>query len=338
MKKVAIENAVGMELCHDVTKITDTFKGAAFKRGHVITEEDVPALLDLGKKYVYVWEPGAGEIHEDDCAVRLAALAPVAGATWSGPSEGKMVLKANIDGMFVVDHGVLHALNSIGDITFTCLPDHYPVKAGDRLASVRIVPLVTEESQIRHAEDLCEYETLIDLLPYNAMKVGVIITGSEIYNGRIEDRFEPVIRAKLEKYPSEIIGVTICDDDVEMIKSAALKFMSEGADLLVFSGGMSVDPDDVTPAAMRELSDTIVTQGVPAQPGNMTTLGYKGNVTLIGVPSAAISSPITVMDALLPQIFTGVKFTKAELMRLGNGGLCQQCKPCHFPNCTYGRY
>ena len=338
MKKIDVKDALGMELCHDVTAITATFKGAAFKRGHVITEEDIPALLDLGKKYVYVWEAGAGEIHEDDCAIRLAAMAPVQGATWSGPSEGKMMLKSDTAGMYRVDKDLLYEINSIGDITFTSIPDHYPVEAGARLASVRIVPLVTKEEQIIRAEELCRGRKLLDLRPYRPMRVGVIITGSEIYNGRIKDLFEPVIRTKLSKYPAEIIGVTICDDDPDMIINASEKFMADGASLLVYSGGMSVDPDDVTPTAMRRLADTFVTQGVPAQPGNMTTIAYRGEVTLIGVPSAAISSPITVMDAVLPQIFAGDRFTKEELMRLGDGGLCQQCKPCTFPNCTYGKY
>lgn len=338
MKKVKIEDAVGMELCHDVTAIRDGFKGAAYRRGHIITEEDVPDLLCIGKKTVFVWEEQAGEIHEEDCALRLSAMAGVEGASWSAPSEGKVVLTAGKPGMFRVDRELLHQINDIGDITFVTLPDHYPVEAGARLASVRIVPLVTKEEQIIAAENLCENRRLLELLPYRQMKTGIIITGSEIYTGKIKDKFEPVIRAKLEHYPAEILGVTICDDDLDMITEASMKYIGEGADLLIYSGGMSVDPDDLTPTAMRQLSDTFIKQGVPAQPGNMTTIAYRGDTMLIGVPSAAIKSNITVLDAVLPQIFTGLKFTKEDLVRLGDGGLCQQCESCHFPNCTYGRY
>lgn len=338
MKKVNVEDAIGMELCHDITAIRDGFKGAEFKRGHIVTAEDIPKLLNLGKKQIFVWEENAGEIHEEDCARRLATVTQIEGAHFEGPSEGKVVLKADVAGMFHLDRKLLKEINSIGDITYTTLPDHYPVKPGTRMASVRIVPLVTKEEQILTAEKLCREHPLFSLHPYQPMKVGILITGSEIYNGRIKDKFEPVIRKKLENYPAEILGVSICDDDPEMIIGESRKYKEQGADLLIYSGGMSVDPDDVTPTVMRKLSDDFVTQGVPAQPGNMTTIGYWGTTTLAGVPSAAISSPITVLDAILPQIFAKVKFTKEELMNLGEGGLCQQCEVCHFPCCTYGRY
>ena len=338
MKKINVENAVGMTLCHDITAMRDGFKGALFKRGHVITKEDIPTLLDIGKKTIFVWEENAGEIHEEDAALRMAAMAPVELAHYTGPSEGKMQLMADQRGMFRVNVELQRELNSIGDITITSLPDHYPVEVGARIASMRIVPLVTQEEQIIQAEKLCEGKKLFDLRPYKDMKVGVIITGSEIYNGRIQDKFESVARKKLEQYPADILGVTICDDELDMLVDAAKAFLEQGADVLIFSGGMSVDPDDLTPAAIRTLGADVVTHGVPSQPGNMTLVAYLGDVAILGVPGAAISSPTTMFDVLLPQVFTGDKLTKADLIRLGDGGLCQQCKPCHFPNCTFGRY
>ena len=338
MKKISVENAVGMTLCHDITAMRDGFKGALFKRGHVIVEEDIPTLLDIGKKTIFVWEENAGEIHEEDAALRMAAMAPVELAHYTGPSEGKMQLMADQRGMFRVDVELQRQLNSIGDITITSLPDHYPVEVGARIASMRIVPLVTQEEQIIQAEKLCEGKKLFDLLPYKKLKVGIIITGSEIYSGRIKDKFESVARKKLEQYPAEILGVTICDDELDMLVSAAKVFLDQGADLLIFSGGMSVDPDDLTPTAIRTLGADVVTHGVPSQPGNMTLVAYLGDVAVLGVPGAAISSPTTMFDVLLPQVFTGDKLTKADLIKLGDGGLCQQCKPCHFPNCTFGRY
>ena len=338
MKKVNVEDAVGMTLCHDITAMFDGFKGALFKRGQVIREEDIPRLLDIGKKHVFVWEENAGELHEEDCALRMAAMAPVEGAHYDGPSEGKMLLKADVRGQFRVDTQLLRQINSIGDITICALPDHYPVEVGARLASMRIVPLVTKEEQIIEAERLCRGRKLFDLRPYQARKAGVIITGSEVYSGRIQDKFEPVVRKKLAAYPGEILGVKICDDDLEMIISAAKGFLEAGADFLIFTGGMSVDPDDLTPTAIRQLGAEIVTHGVPSQPGNMTLAAYLGNVAILGVPGAAISLPTTMFDVLLPQIYTGERLTKKDLINLGEGGLCQQCKVCHFPNCTFGRY
>ena len=338
MKKLKVEDAVGMTLCHDITEMRDGFKGAAFKRGHVIREEDIPKMLDLGKRTVFIWQADAGEIHEEDAARRMAAMAPVEGAHYTEPSEGKVLLMADQRGMFRVDTELLRQVNSIGDLTISTLPDHHPVEAGASLASMRIVPLVTQEEQIIRAEELCKGRRLLDLRPYRFLKAGVIITGSEIYTGRIKDKFEPVVRAKLQKYPSEILGVTICDDDLDMIVAAAKGYVDSGADFLIFTGGMSVDPDDLTPTAIRKLGADIVSHGVPSQPGNMTLVAYLGDVAILGVPGAAVSMPTTIFDVLLPQIFAGDKLTRDDLVRLGDGGLCQLCKSCHFPNCTFGRY
>ena len=338
MKKVKVQDAVGLTLCHDITAMRDGFKGAAFKRGHVIEEGDVEKLLDLGKRTVFIWEENAGEIHEEDAARRMAAMAQVDGCHYTEPSEGKVLLMADTRGMFRVDTALLNRVNSIGDLTISTLPDHFPVEAGDRLASMRIVPLVTQETQILEAERLCQGKKLLDLRPYHARKAGVIITGSEIYHGRIKDKFETVARAKLAQYPSEIVGVAICDDDLEMIVSEGKKLLDAGAELLIFSGGMSVDPDDLTPTAIRALGADVISYGVPSQPGNMTLVAYLGDVALLGVPGAAISRPTTMFDVLLPQLFTGDKLTKEDLVRLGDGGLCHMCDTCHFPNCTFGRY
>lgn len=338
MKKVLVEQAVGMSLCHDITAMRDGFKGAAFRRGHVITEEDVPRLLDLGKRTVFIWEDCAGEIHEEDAAVRMAAMAPVEGAHYTAPSEGKVLLVADRPGMLRVDTELLKQVNSIGDLTIAALPDHYPVVPGTRLASMRIVPLVTKEENIVRAERLCAGRSLLDLRPYQTRRAGVVITGSEVYNGRIADKFEPVVRRKLARYPCELLGVTLCDDELEMIAAAGRAYLEQGADFLIFTGGMSVDPDDLTPTAIRMLGADIITHGLPAQPGNMTLVAYLDNTAVLGVPGAAISMPTTIFDVLLPQIFTGDRLSREDLIRLGEGGLCQLCESCHFPNCTFGRY
>lgn len=338
MKKVRVEDAVGLTLCHDLTEMRDGFKGAAFKRGHVIREEDIPHMLNIGKRTVFVWEENAGEIHEEDAARRMAAMAPVPGAHYTEPSEGKVLLMADQEGMLRVDTGLLKEINQIGDLTISTLPDHYPIKPGMRLASMRIVPLVTKEEQVIQAEQLCEGKKLLDLLPYKPLKTGIIITGSEIYHGRIQDKFEAVARKKLSAYPGEVIGVAICDDDLDMLVNTAKDFLKKGADFLIFSGGMSVDPDDLTPTAIRQLGCDVISHGVPSQPGNMTLMAYLGDIPVMGVPGAAISLPTTIFDVMLPQVFAGVKFTKNDLVNLGDGGLCQLCAACHFPNCTFGRY
>ncbi len=340
MKKVKSEEAVGLTLCHDVTGIRADFKGPVFRRGHVIRPEDVETLLDLGKRHVFIWEDQAGEIHEEDAALRLAALAQVENGTFSGPSEGKMVLSAQCPGQFRVNLDLLRQINSIGDITICTLPDHYPVQPGAKLASMRIVPLVTKEDNIRRAEQLCaESDTpLLELVPYQKKKVGIIITGSEIYTGRIQDLFQPVIRKKVAPYGAEVLGCTFCDDELPMLENAIQEYLEQGAELIVMTGGMSVDPDDITPTAIRRSGAEVISHGVPSQPGNMLLVAYHGDTAIVGVPGAAAKAPTTTFDVLLPQIMTGRKLTKADLIRLADGGFCQSCGSCHWPNCSYGRY
>lgn len=340
MKKVKVEEAVGLTLCHDITAIRDDFKGAAFHRGQVIGPEDVEKLKDIGKQHVFIWEENAGEIHEEDAALRLSKLCAVENGVYSGPSEGKMVQTAGVKGMFRVNVELQRAINRIGDITISSVPDHYPVEVGDRLCSMRIVPLVTQESQIVEAERLCaeSNEPLMQLLPYKKLKVGIIITGSEIYTGRIQDLFEPVLRKKMEYYDAEVLGADICDDDLAMLEAALKKYVDAGADLILMTGGMSVDPDDLTPTAIKNVGAEIVTYGMPSQPGNMLLVSYLGGTCIVGVPGAAAKLKTTTLDVVLPQIFAGVKFTKEDFIRLGDGGFCQGCKGCHWPNCTFGRY
>lgn len=251
-----------------------------------------------------------------------------------------MVLTAQRSGLFRVNVPLLNAINSIGDITICTLPDHYPVQPGAKLASMRIVPLVTEERQIEEAERLCRESErpLLELVRYRPQKIGMIITGSEIYTGRIQDLFQPVIRRKVAPYEAEVLGCTFCDDDLPMLEEAIQSYLTQGADIIVMTGGMSVDPDDLTPTAIRNCGAEVVSHGVPSQPGNMLMLAYLGDTAFVGVPGAAVKAPTTTFDVLLPQLMTGEKLTKADLVRLADGGFCQSCGSCHWPNCSYGHY
>lgn len=338
MKKIKIEEAIGKELCHDITAMYNGFKGAIFKRGHIIEESDVSKLLEIGKEHIYIWEENDYDIHEEDAAIRLSNMTNVDNAHYTDVSEGKILLIADTEGMFVVDKNLLDKINMIGDITIATIPNHYHVHKGDRLASMRIVPLFTKEEQIIEAENLCKNKKLYDLITFKYKKIGVVITGSEVYNNRIKDKFEPVCREKLSKYPCDILSVVKCDDNIQMIEDSINNQIDNGANFIICTGGMSVDPDDVTPIAIKNIGADIISHGVPAQPGNMTLVAYKNDIPIIGVPGAAISLPTTIFDVLLPQIFSDIKFSKKDLINLGSSGLCQMCKVCHYPNCTFGKY
>ena len=339
MKRLPVAEAIGQTLCHDMTAIRpDGFKGAAFRRGHVIRAEDVPVLLRMGKAHVFVWNPSADEVHEVDAGLAGAKALCGDGITYTGPIEGRYSLIAEQDGLFTVNRTALRAFNAVPDYTAATLPGYTPVRAGDRVAGVRIVPLVTARKNVAQVETLGVAQGLVlSVHPYRALQVGVVITGSEVYNGLIEDRFEPVLRAKVAPFGGRVLGVTKCPDDLAAIESAARAFLAEGAALIFFTGGMSVDPDDLTPAAIRATGAEVVTQGVPVQPGNMLMLAYLGDTALVGVPGAAMHHQTTALDVILPRIFVGDKLTAEDFADLGEGGLCRRCETCAYPTCYFGR-
>ena len=334
MKKIPVEQSVGQALCHDVTKIEGAYKGVLYKRGHVITADDIETLRDIGKYHVFVWEDRADEIHEDDAATRLARAAAGPNIEFSQPSEGKAVLSSKVRGLFTVKRDALTAINMVPDITIASLPDNYTVQEGGKLAGARIVPLVTKRDNVMRAVSLARgYAPLFAVTPFQKLAAGVIITGSEVYDGRIKDRFEPTLRPKLEALGADILGAVKCPDDVGAIRQAIHGFKDRGASVILLAGGMSVDPDDCTPGAVRESGAEIITYGVPAQPGNMLLFAYLDGVALFGVPSAAIHHKATALDTFLPRVFAGQTLSKQDFAAVGAGGFCLGCTDCSFPVC-----
>ena len=340
MKKIRVEDAIGQTLCHDMTGIlSGGKKGVLFKRGHVITREDIPALLDIGKSHIFVWDESADEVHEDDAALICAAAVCGGGISHDvEAAEGKVTFRAERHGLFYIDRDALLKINSIGDYTIACLPHLTDVAAGQKLGGIRIVPLVTARETVDSAVSIAKSAApVFSVLPYKPLKCGVIITGSEVFYGRIEDKFEPVMRKKLDKFGAEILDVVKSPDDIGAILERIENLERRGAELILLTGGMSVDPDDITPMAIRECGAEVITQGMPMQPGNMLLIAKKGTMMLIGVPGASMHSPVTSLDVFLPQIFAGLSITRNEILRMGEGGFCQACEVCTYPRCYFGR-
>lgn len=338
MRKIRVEDAVGQVLCHDMTAILSTgFKGVKFKRGHVITQEDIPELLNIGKEHIFVWEPDADEVHEDDAAIALTQAMCGDNLTVNGPSEGKMQINAGCDGLFMLNSGALREINSVPDYTVASLPGCMPVSKGQKLCGARIVPLVTRQENVDRAVEIARSNyPVMSVLPYRQLKVGVIITGSEVYYGRIKDAFEPVLHEKLARFGAIQLGYTKCPDELDTIKKAIDEFTAGGAELILLTGGMSVDPDDLTPTAIRSTGARVVTQGFPMQPGNMLTVAYTETAVLVGVPGASMHSPVTSLDVFLPRIFAGVEIKAEDVAKFGEGGFCMGCKDCTWPRCYFG--
>lgn len=339
MKKIKTEDAVGSVLCHDMTKIVkDKIKDAVFRKGHILVAEDIPMLLSMGKDHIYVYEKKEDMIHEDDAALILSDFCINDNMITTEVKEGKIELKAICEGFFQVDTYKLNQINELDEIMIATRMGNIPVKAGDKLAGMRVIPLVIEEEKLNKAKDIAGENPLLKLTPFKKLKAGIVTTGSEVYYGRIKDTFTPVITEKLEDIGIETIKHVICNDDIEKIKSSILEIKKEDVDIIICTGGMSVDPDDLTPGAIKASGANIVTYGAPVLPGAMFLLGYfDDGVTIMGIPGCAMYKKTTIFDIVLPYVAAGIKIEKSHIAKLGYGGLCLDCDVCNYPNCQFGK-
>lgn len=339
MKKIHTVDAVGHVLCHDITQIVkDVKKGVAFKKGHIVTEEDIETLLSIGKEHLYVWENDENMLHENDAAEILYQICHNEHIKPSEVKEGKIEAIAQCDGVLKVDVERLEAINSIDRIMIATRHNNVQVKKGDKLAGTRIIPLLIEREIMEEVKQVAGDSPLLTLIPYQHKKIGIVTTGSEVYKGRIKDAFGPVIRKKFEPFGAEILGQVIVDDQVEMIQEAIKDFLDQGADMIVCTGGMSVDPDDVTPTAIQATGAEIISYGAPVLPGAMFLLSYyQKDIPIMGLPGCVMYAGATIFDLVLPRMIAGEKLSKKDLVRLGHGGLCTGCKPCVFPHCSFGK-
>ena len=339
MKLIRTEEAVGHVLCHDLTQIIKgDFKGPRLRKGHIVTEADIPVLLSMGKENLYVWEMVPGMVHENDAAERLCRICANANMKRSEVKEGKIELSAACDGLFRVDVARLNAINALDDIMIATRHSNTAVKAGDKLCGTRVIPLVIEEEKLRSAEAIGGGKPLLELLPYRLKTAGVITTGSEVYKGLIQDTFTPVIVEKLKDYGIEMTEHAIVSDEMAMTADAIAQMREKGVDLILCTGGMSVDPDDNTPGAIKMSGAQVITYGAPVLPGAMFLLGYFNDGTpIMGLPGCVMYAGATIFDLILPRVAAGAAVTRADIAAMGNGGLCLGCNPCHWPNCPFGK-
>ena len=339
MKLINTTEAVGHILCHDLTQIIPgVTKDARFRKGHVVAEEDIAVLLSMGKEHLYVWEMLPGILHEDDAARRLLALCKNENMTSTEPKEGKIELIADCDGLFMVDVERLCAVNSQDEVMIATRHGNTGVHKGDKLAGMRVIPLVIEDEKLKIAEEVVGTAPLLRLIPYKKRTAAIVTTGSEVAKGIIKDAFTPVVIKKLEEYGISVIHHAIVGDEPEQVLAEILKAKASGADIVICTGGMSVDPDDSTPGAIRASGANVVRYGAPVLPVAMLLLGYYDDGTpVLGLPGCVMYAKATIFDLILPRIAADVPITREEIARLGHGGMCLGCETCHFPNCAFGK-
>ncbi len=338
MKRIKTQDAVGQVLCHDMTQIIPgEFKGARFRKGHIVTEEDIPVLLSMGKENLYIFELDDTMLHENDAAEALCRLCKGENISRTEVKEGKIELIAACDGLFTIEREKLNAINAIDELMIATRKGDTAVKKGMKLAGTRVIPLVIEKEKLRRAEAIADGSPILRIRPYTLKTAAVITTGSEVYHGRIEDRFTPVLIEKLAAYGVTVTVHLTVDDGAEHILNA-IEAVRGKADMILCTGGMSVDPDDNTPGAIKQSGAEIITYGAPVLPGAMFLLGYYADGTpVMGLPGCVMYAKATVFDLVLPRILAGEKLTKADFVSYGEGGLCLGCQPCTYPRCPFGK-
>ena len=338
IQSIPVDQAVGTILRHDITQIVpDIFKGPRFRKGHLITEEDVEVLKDLGKEHIFVACLN-GEIHENDAARRIAKAAAGPGLSLSDPKEGKINFTATRKGLLKVNVEALLDLNSIPDMVFATLHNNRVVQKGEELAGTRVVPLSIDENRIIEAEAVCHGQgPILQVVPFQAMDVSIVVTGSEVFSGRIRDGFGPVVTDKFQELDCRILGKELVSDDQALTTAAIQRALDNGADLVAVTGGMSVDPDDRTPAAIKAVGGEVIFYGAPVLPGAMFMLARVGKATVLGLPGCVMYHRTSIFDLLVPRILAGEELTRRDVVALGHGGFCASCKSCRFPNCHFGK-
>lgn len=350
MKLIRTVDAEGAVLCHDITQIIrGVTKDAVFCKGHIVKKEDIPVLLSVGKDQLYVWEKEEGILHENDAAEILCAMCLGEHMSRSQVKEGKIEIIAETDGLLKVNGDGLKAVNGFGEMMIASRHGDFAVKKGDKLAGTRIIPLVIQEEKMERARgaamDVTGGEPLLQLKPFVHKKAGIVTTGNEVFYGRIQDTFTPVIRQKLEEFDTEVIDHATWNDDDKKVTDSILDMIRKGADVVICTGGMSVDPDDKTPLAIKNTGARIVSYGAPVLPGAMFLLAYyevrepgrERTVAIMGLPGCVMYAKRTIFDLVLPRVMADDEVSARELAALGQGGLCLNCRVCTFPNCGFGK-
>lgn len=338
MKLVKTQDAVGQILCHDITQIIKgVTKDAVFRKGHIIKPEDIPVLLSVGKDHIYIWENDENKLHENDAAEILRQICQGENMHPSEVKEGKIELIADCDGLLTVNREKLVQINSLGEMMIASRHGGFAVKKGDKLAGTRIIPLVIEKSKMEKAKETAGQSPIFNVIPFKNKKIGLVTTGNEVFYGRIQDTFTPVIVEKLKEFNGEVTEHIILNDDNEKITAAINEMLEKGVDMVVCTGGMSVDPDDKTPLAIKNTGANIISYGAPVLPGAMFLLSYKNGKPIVGLPGCVMYAKRTIFDLVLPYLMADVPVSAEMLSDLGEGGLCLNCNVCTFPNCGFGK-
>ena len=337
LRKVKLEDAIGMPIGHDVTKvIPGEFKGAAFRRGHILKQEDIPELLSMGKEHIYIIEEEEGEVHEEEAALRIARAVAGPEMEFTKPREGKVNIKSGVFGLLKINKTLLKEINSIPEISLATIHENAVCRPGAIVAGTKIIPLYIPEARLKKIEELCQSRgKVFQIIPFKEKKVGIVITGNEVYKGIIKDKFGEYIKNKVEPLGSVINHQIIVPDDEDIIARAILEMKDKASEVIFVCSGLSVDPDDVSVEGVKRSGAKIISYGAPVMPGAMFLLAMLGDIPILGAPAAVIFNQTTIIDVILPRILAGERISRQDIIDMGHGGLCLDCADCIYPVCPF---
>ena len=337
---ISLEEAVGKVLAHDITEIRPgQFKGAAFKKGYVVQEQDLPHLRRLGKEHLFVLHIEPGEVHEDDAALKLADALSGPGVTYNGPpSEGKIALRAEYRGLLKVNVDALYDLCLIPEISCASRHNNDLVEKEEIVAAARAIPLIIEEAILNQALDVARRaKGIFSVKKFSKPPAGILITGNEVFHGLIDDKFAPILNNKLKAFDCEVRKILFAPDEKRKIVNGIRELLDAGSKLVMVAGGMSVDPDDVSRVAIAEAGVQDILYGTPVLPGAMFLYGRIGSIPVLGLPACVLFYKATALDLFLPRILAGEVITREDLAAMAHGGLCLGCAECRYPVCPFGK-
>ena len=331
--EVAIDAAEGTLLAHSVRR-----NGVHFPKGHEVTAHDIILLRQENIDHVIAVRLEPGDLMEDDAAKHIADAIGFHHLRHSLATTGRVNLFATENALFCANKPLIDALNRIDPaITFACLADHVAVKAGDMVATVKIIPLAVAGSAVEQAVKLLSQALAIELKPFSPFHVGLVATQLPGLKPSVMDKTRQVLDARLRLSGSSIEREVRVAHKSDAVAEAINTMVSKHQMIIVFGASAVCDEEDVIPAAIRKAGGVVDHVGMPVDPGNLLVLGHIGAIAVIGAPGCARSPKENGFDWVLNRILAGETPTHHDLTGMGVGGLLMEIPTRPLPRLLAGK-
>lgn len=331
MKAITLD-AVSVTQPIDLSRVVvtqDVLLGSVqWRKGRRLTPADVDVLESLDHS-VHAVVLADDDVHEDEAGGRLAEAVSGPGLRISTPKFSRYNLFATAKGLTRIDAERLDAINRVPGMAVFTLMNRLPVVPETMVAGVKVTPVAVPESALREAEAIAVGDPIVQVTPFQPLRVGIINT--ERREWKVREKFEESVRHKIGWFGGSVLGFGNISPEPEAIASEIERFAAQGAGLVLAAGGSMIDPLDPTLVALDQAGAHLVRYGAPADPGSMFWLAYRGEMPIFNLASCSMFSRTTVADIVLPWIMTGERLTSDTLASLGLGGLLDRDMTFRFP-------